>query len=154
MQQTICLISVLCKVLLLLWSQTMGRKWARKGSMQIISSSFPSFYTSILNHEVQPATGCGRMIRGDAQALCWQGRPRCEKNGRGIHWYIESRSPWPIFNEPVHQSTCLMKHKLSHSTFDVHDYVILLNLWLQHDVSWISTILNNTQSWIWKNPQN
>lgn len=98
--------------------------------MQIISSSFPSFYTSILNHEVQPATGCGRMIRGDAQALCWQGRPRCEKKPMGVAptGILNPGALGQFFNEPVHQSTCLMKHKLSHSTFDVHDYVILLNL--------------------------
>lgn len=33
-----------------------------------------------------------------------------------------------FFNEPVLQSTCLMKYKFSHVTFDVDDYVILLNL--------------------------
>lgn len=59
-----------------------------------------------------------------------------------------------FFNKPAPQPTCLIKYKLSYITFDVHDYVILLNLWLQDDVLWISALVNKNQNWIWQNPQN
>lgn len=156
MQQTICLISLLCKVLLFCDGKQVGEIEQKKGSMQIFFSSFPFFYTLILNHEAQPEIGCGRMIRSEAQVLPWQRWPRYEKKPMGMG-SIGTLYPGTIglfFNEPVLQSTCLMKYKFSHVTFDVHDYVILLNLWLQDDVPWIYAIVNKNQSWLWQNSKN